>query len=631
MHNSFRSLPDISSAVITPTTSKCPECNSNVTNKQRGLACAVCHHWVHLKCDASINIALYKCLVKYPADGLLYLCQKCKPMCAMHPSGSYILTDTHITQAKQLSNPISPQWTDKRAHKRRRSLNPVSTSASPKRQIVATNRGTQTDKHHPYETITCESQTDITFKTPHGAETRTTCKSTVDHQTLVSFVPQPATDTQLTLNTTKPPPLQPAPRTKRTSVVEQPLVPAPFGSARLKLANQRDTLRNSIPTAARQIPRAQTYAEVTSNYDCSDHIDTTAPTNTEPAHRINKLTQPSTDVNNHHPQPARGLQNRQTSTQPAIEDIYRMSVIVFNIPEPLSTDLAEREQHDLEHWQAICHKLNISGSEHLRIQRLTRNQHPTKIYPRLLKVTYGSSDNVEKTLLASSLSAPGLLGTVRIRADLTRSERLRRAAEAKTDAAESRQRRSIILRGIPESLDNTSTHDIQQWDYVRTKLNCTAVATSMVRLPRPAHLLYLRAPKLLRVTVASETMVEHLLESWHTQRHNLPNDIRIHRDQPRAIRQTNRAVIHSPVTTTLTISLDRLKTHNDAANEDPTELPMSEPSTFSTPTILEDEISQDNCSSHATLTDYRNCLGTLGTVNENSPGSPSKNGLLPEL
>ncbi|KAF4531149.1 hypothetical protein B566_EDAN019185, partial [Ephemera danica] len=153
--HSFSSLPDIPSAILEERSapSKCKVCRLRVTNTQRGLACGICHHWVHLKCDDTICGNLYKCLVKYSADGLLYICPECKSMCTKHACGSYVLPKPN--------EPISPQWADRRAHKRQClevSQEPQTQTITKKPQTAEFETQTQTITNKP-KTAEAETQT----------------------------------------------------------------------------------------------------------------------------------------------------------------------------------------------------------------------------------------------------------------------------------------------------------------------------------------------------------------------------------------------------------------------------------------------------------------------------------------
>jgi hypothetical protein len=203
--------------------------------------------------------------------------------------------------------------------------------------------------------------------------------------------------------------------------------------------------------------------------------------------------------------------------------------------------LHERETEDIDQWKSLCHKLHLNDLKIPHLQRLSRG--PNSIHldkPRLLKVTFHSVDEVQRLLLATPTNGNASLGDVRIRADLTRAERMKRKeAFTSNQPNDSIRHRSLIIHGIPESVSETSTlaHDNSQWDYIRSKLQTNAIAVSVARLPRPPHLLTMRIPRLLRVTLISEQAASTLLDAWHTKRNTFSSDIRIHSDRPRAVRQ----------------------------------------------------------------------------------------------
>ena len=230
--------------------------------------------------------------------------------------------------------------------------------------------------------------------------------------------------------------------------------------------------------------------------------------------------------------------HRGNTTEPS----YHLSVIVFNLNEPVSQMLHEREAEDLLNWALVCKQLNLADLEVPRLQRLSRgpsNANADK--PRLIKATFTSVDSVQRLLLASSDGKKHNLGEVRIRVDLTRAERLLRKEEfLSNQVSDLVRRRSVIVHGIPASNSSTSImeHETAQWNYIRHKLGVNAIAANLSRLPRPSHLSSLTAPRLVRITFVSELMASNVLEAWHTKRNELPRDIRIHGDRPRTKKQT---------------------------------------------------------------------------------------------
>jgi hypothetical protein len=218
------------------------------------------------------------------------------------------------------------------------------------------------------------------------------------------------------------------------------------------------------------------------------------------------------------------------------------SVIIFNLKEPSSTLLQQREAQDYLAWTSVCKALGLGDMETPILQRLSRGQSTiNEDKPRLVKATFKSADCVQQLLLTASTMGKPHLGDVRIRADLTRSERLnRKEVFISNQGSDCVRRRSVILHGIPTSENPNSCldHETGQWNYIRCKLKVDAIASHIARLPRPAHLSTIKAPRLLRITFVSEYMASQVLEAWHTKRNEFPRDVRIHSDQPRSLRQT---------------------------------------------------------------------------------------------
>lgn len=483
------------------TASNCKICHARVTTTQRGLACGICQHWYHLKCDDAISLNLYKCLVKYPADGILYLCPGCKSKCNKDTSGSYILP--------KLDLPISPKWADHRSTKRHRPASCGHPSPTQSRSV-----GTQT-------------------------------VNSASNENLVKPSNQSKSKKKLATISQKPqPPLRPEVTSNQESILNLCVTDAAPPTS-------TSNILNLLPIGSTLKP---TYSSVAATEHSSSGKSPQKNNNT-----VGCITAPKNPPSNTNPK--KQVRTEPLRSNPPTEGIYRLSVVLFNVPEPTATDLAKREAHDSEQWDCICTKLGLPTSNPVQLQRLSRGNTPLAEIdnrPRLLKVSFQNSMHVERVLLSAATS-PNLLHPIRIRADLTRSERLRRAQEDSTHNRNASQRRCVILRGIPENTEgNTTLHEIQQWNYVRDRLNSSAVAISIARLPRPSHLMHLCAPKLLRITLATETMAEELLESWHVLRSKLPADIRLHRDRPRPERQQARAEYRNTEPTAMSINLNRI-------------------------------------------------------------------------
>jgi hypothetical protein len=196
--------------------------------------------------------------------------------------------------------------------------------------------------------------------------------------------------------------------------------------------------------------------------------------------------------------------------------------------------------------------------------------------PRALRAELDSEAHAENLILASAALTNTSLKQVRIYPDVSWSEReARRLALKSTSATELTRRRSVVLRGIPEStsedLRSQLEHDRAQWAYLKSKISTdptTIRAAYIKRLPRPAHLSSLKAPRLLRITLASEPMATTLLEGWYSHKREFPVEIRLHPDRPRAVRTTpGDPVVQQP--TVVCPRMDDLPTTVDACIETP--------------------------------------------------------------
>ena len=235
---------------------------------------------------------------------------------------------------------------------------------------------------------------------------------------------------------------------------------------------------------------------------------------------------------------------RPTVSSPATTNGLRNTLIVFNIPESSSPSLSVKEEHDKNFWKNLCSAL---GQAHITPTKLVRLNW-TRPGPRPIRVELSPETNAEKIILLSEiLRQHETLGNTRVAPDLPWSEREARRLRKASNPSENQLRpKSIILHNVPEcAQQNTNAriaHDCDQWSYIKTKLVTTVpiAAESARRLPRPAHLKDIRAPKLLRITLETEDMRNAFLEAFYTQRHLLPGGIKCHPDRDRATRQSLR-------------------------------------------------------------------------------------------
>ena len=58
--------------------SNCVCCHKRVAYNSKALQCATCDGWVHIVC-CQVAPELYKCIQAFPAPGLNFLCERCKP------------------------------------------------------------------------------------------------------------------------------------------------------------------------------------------------------------------------------------------------------------------------------------------------------------------------------------------------------------------------------------------------------------------------------------------------------------------------------------------------------------------------------------------------------------------------
>ena len=277
------------------------------------------------------------------------------------------------------------------------------------------------------------------------------------------------------------------------------------------------------------------------------------------------------------------LSGRPTQTRPTMNHsstragASQNSVVLMNVPECLSERLDVREREQNQFWENLTKELRLASLRAVRSVRIGPRTDSQQ--PRPLRVELDSAQAAEDLLLSSSALRLSTMKDIRIYPDVPWSEReARRQAIKSTPPKELSRRRSVILRGIPESpLEEPLAqleHDRAQWAFIKSKLftnPCNIRVAYMRRLPRPVHLSSLHAPHLLRITLANEAMVTDVLEAWYQVRRNFPSEIRLHRDMPRDDRRASPTTVTQPV-----VSCERLPTEPLTTGADAPATPTSQ-------------------------------------------------------
>ena len=211
-------------------------------------------------------------------------------------------------------------------------------------------------------------------------------------------------------------------------------------------------------------------------------------------------------------------------------------IMAFNVPECSSTSLQARESHDLQTWASICSTIGLDIPNATRMNRLAGK--PTASSPRPLRIEMPTPECAQAVLLSASSLKGTQLEHIALRPDLPKNAR--KIFRSKGN----RESRQVVIRGVPESLDEASRHkhDCSQWQYSASKLQIPdIVAWDLSRLPRPSHLVSLQQPRLLRVTLASPDMVDKVLDGWRDTKSRLPSGLVIHSCQDRGSRSAARS------------------------------------------------------------------------------------------
>jgi hypothetical protein len=216
------------------------------------------------------------------------------------------------------------------------------------------------------------------------------------------------------------------------------------------------------------------------------------------------------------------------------------SVIAFNVPESSSAMIADWEPHDRSLFLIFSEQLGYPDIPIERTQRLRRSSDPKYAHlPRPLRVIFPTVADLEKILTLQQAKHDRSDETIRIRPDRNKYVRIDHSSE--TPRVDDRRRRSIIVHNVPalEGSDGSAQamHDLEQWRFLALLIGLSELAVIGVnRLPRPAHLASIIAPRLLRITFLTEEMAEKAFAAWPAARILLPVGIRYHSDRPRDTR-----------------------------------------------------------------------------------------------
>ena len=164
--------------------------------------------------------------------------------------------------------------------------------------------------------------------------------------------------------------------------------------------------------------------------------------------------------------------------------------------------------------------------------------------PRSLRVELTDPSAAELLVLSSADHKTNDTNEVQICLELPWKERQARKLSWKDNANSGDQSRSLIIHGIPEPNNQFPRSHIQQewdqWNYIRNRLGLSleqVTACKLHRIPRPIHLSSIKAPRLLRITLATNNMRHTTLTAWESLRNLFPSEIRLHPDQPRSLRR----------------------------------------------------------------------------------------------
>ena len=206
-----------------------------------------------------------------------------------------------------------------------------------------------------------------------------------------------------------------------------------------------------------------------------------------------------------------------------------LTVICTKVPESKSLSLKERHQDELTQWTEVCRNLglNITPKSLTRLPRHPTSPHSDE--PRLLRVTLKSQNDMEDVLLSAHLLRESG-SNVRIFPDVPWHERRKRQSNPQSARADE-MKKAVFIYGVPESTDENpfrkQEHDRREWQFVQELLGTDGcVTTSLVRL-RPSPNYKGTGPRILKVTLLSEDMVETLMSNWSLQKRQMPPEVKL--------------------------------------------------------------------------------------------------------
>ena len=177
-----------------------------------------------------------------------------------------------------------------------------------------------------------------------------------------------------------------------------------------------------------------------------------------------------------------GMVHKAVGTPTAGNNLPRRlnCIIVFNAPESYPVLLRERDTHDRSLWTSVSRLINVT-SEVTQIRRLSPMSQSGSFRP--MRVEVSDPKLAEQILLSSGLLRGSEFGGIKIRVDLTKTEREARRITRHDHSAQ------IVIRGVPE-IENSSSPagDYQRWSHISRLLQRPHLfARELARLPGPTH------------------------------------------------------------------------------------------------------------------------------------------------
>lgn len=256
---------------------------------------------------------------------------------------------------------------------------------------------------------------------------------------------------------------------------------------------------------------------------------TTIESNNSNTTNILSDTGPTTKMNNENNQQPFMIVN--CNKQPPVQDKNNedLTIICTNVAEPKSISLKARHEEELKNWQTVCQSmgLNIHPSSLTRLSRPRSSPHAGE--PRLLRVTLKNMKDVEDILLSSHLLRNESTA-VRIFPDIPWSERQKIRKDPIT-AKTVHGKKMLMIHGIPESNDdngwNKKEHDHHEWKFIQDLLGIKDVLTTRLsRLPHSPNYQGI-GPRILKVSLLNEKMVESVVETWRSNKTILPPELKL--------------------------------------------------------------------------------------------------------